>query len=270
VPYLLLKRSPRRWWIYSALAFVPFIVIANIVAPIWIAPLYNKFEPMHDKALEASILSQAGRAGIEGSRVFEVNKSVDTNTLNAYVAGLFNTRRIVIWDTTIKRMTEPELLFVMGHEMGHYVLNHVWKLVALSIASLVLSLYAAYRVSGFIIRRYGGRMGFASLADVASMPLLFALLTAVNFAITPLAFAVVRQYEHEADRFGLEITRANHSAATAFVKMQTDALAIPRPGLLFQMWHGSHPTLGDRIDFVNSYHPWRTGEKLAYGDRFKP
>jgi STE24 endopeptidase len=270
VPYLLLKKSPRRWWLYSGLALVPFVIVANLVAPIWVAPLYNRFEPMHDKALETSILAQASRAGIEGSRVFEVNKSVDTNTLNAYVAGLFNTRRIVIWDTTIRRMTRPELLFVMGHEMGHYVLNHVWKLVALSVVSLIVSLYAAYRLSGAIIRRYGSRMGFASLSDVASMPLLFALLTAVNLAITPVQFAVVRHYEHEADRFGLEITRFNHSAATAFVKLQTDALAIPLPGLLFQMWHGTHPTLGDRIDFANSYHPWHTGEALTYADRFKP
>jgi STE24 endopeptidase len=270
VPYLLLKKSPTRWWLYTAFALIPFIIVANLVAPIWIAPLYNTFEPMHDKALEASILSQADRAGIEGSRVFEVNKSVDTNTLNAYVAGLFNTKRIVIWDTTIKRMNEPELLFVVGHEMGHYVLNHVWKYLALSVVSLIVSLYAAYRLSGGIIRRYGGRMGFASLSDVASMPLLLALLTAVGLATTPLTFALTRHYEHEADRFGLELTRANRSAATAFVKLQTDALAVPRPGLLFQMWHGSHPTLGDRIDFANSYHPWRTGEPLAYDHHFKP
>jgi STE24 endopeptidase len=270
VPYLLLKKSPTRWWLYSGLALLPFIVVANLVAPIWIAPLYNTFEPMHDKALEASILAQATRAGIEGSRVFEVNKSVDTNTLNAYVAGLFNTKRIVIWDTTLKRMTEPELLFVVGHEMGHYVLNHVWKSVALSIVSLIASLYAAYRLSGIIIRRYGARMGFVALSDVASMPLLFALLAGVSLVITPVEFAFTRHYEHEADRFGLEITRASHSAGTAFVKLQTDALAVPRPGVLFQIWHGSHPTLGDRIDFANSYHPWRTGDPLVYADRFKP
>jgi STE24 endopeptidase len=270
VPYLLVKKSPTGWWFYTALALVPFAVVANLVAPIWVAPLYNRFEPMHDKALEASILAQASRAGIEGSRVFEVNKSVDTNTLNAYVAGLFNTKRIVIWDTTIKRMTEAELLFVLGHEMGHYVLNHVWQAMALSIVSLAISLYGAYRFSGAIIRRYGSRMGFGSLSDVASLPLLFALLTAVDLVITPVTFAFTRHYEHEADRFGLELTHANHSAGTAFVNLQTDALAVPRPGLLFQMWHGSHPTLGDRIDFANSYHPWRSGEPLRYGDHFKP
>ena len=125
------RKSPRRWWLYTAAATIPFIVVANLVAPIWIAPLFNKFEPMRDKALEARILALADRAGIEGSRVFEVNKSVDTKTLNAYVAGIWQTKRIVLWDTIIARLDERELLFVMGHEMGHYVLAHVWQLVAL-------------------------------------------------------------------------------------------------------------------------------------------
>ena len=153
VPYLLLRKSPRRWWLYTGLAMIPFIIVGNLVAPIWIAPLFNTFEPMHDKALEARILALADRAGIEGSRVFEVNKSVDTKTLNAYVAGIFSTRRIVLWDTIIKRMTERELLFVMGHEMGHYVLWHMWYLVALSSLLIVASLYAAYRTAGLVIPR---------------------------------------------------------------------------------------------------------------------
>ena len=106
VPYLLLRNSPRRWWLYTAAAAIPFIVIGNLIAPIWIAPLFNKFEPMRDKALETKILRLADRAGIEGSRVFEVNKSVDTKTLNADVAGLWQTKRIVLWDTIIARMDE--------------------------------------------------------------------------------------------------------------------------------------------------------------------
>ena len=269
VPYLLLKKSPRRWWLYSAFALLPFIIVANLVAPIWIAPLFNRFEPMKDRALESHILALADRAGIAGSRVFEVNKSVDTNTLNAYVAGLFGTKRIVIWDTTITRMNEPELLFVVGHEMGHYVLNHIWQMLALSVLSTLVLFYAAYRMSGAVLRRFGNRMGVSTLSDIASLPLLFTLLAVVSFATTPVTIAVSRHFEHEADRFGLEITQTSHSAGTAFVKLQTDALAVPRPGLLFQLWHGSHPTLGDRIDFANAYHPWRSGEPLAYGNRFR-
>jgi Zn-dependent protease with chaperone function len=127
VPYLLLKKSPRRWWLYTGLLAVPFLFIGMLISPIWIDPLFNDFGPMKDKALEAKILALADKAGIEGSRVYEVNKSVDTKAVNAYVTGFINTKRIVLWDTIIAKLNEKELLFVMGHEMGHYVLGHVIK-----------------------------------------------------------------------------------------------------------------------------------------------
>jgi Zn-dependent protease with chaperone function len=269
VPYLLLRKSPRRWWLYSALALIPFIIVGNLVAPIWISPLFNKFEPMQDKALESRILALADRAGIEGSRVFQVNKSVDTKTLNAYVAGLFNTKRIVLWDTIINRMNERELLVVMGHEMGHYVLGHIWQLVALSSVMIMASFYAAYRTAGAVLSRYGRRFGFATLDDFASLPLILLLTNLFALVVTPAQLGFTRHIEHEADRFGLEITQYNHSAATAFVKLQTDVLAVPRPGLLNVLWRQSHPPLGERIDFSNEYHPWREGQPLVYGDRFK-
>ena len=268
VPYLLLRKSPTRWWLYTGVALIPFIVVANLVAPIWIAPLFNTFGPMRDKALETRILTLADRAGIENSRVFEVDKSIDTNTINAYVAGVFNTKRIVLWDTTIRRLNERELMFVMGHEMGHYVLGHVWRLIALSSLAIMLLCYAAHRTVGAVLVRYGARLGFSTLADVASLPLILLLMGVFSFVVTPAALMFTRHIEHEADRFGLEITQTNHSAGTAFVKLQTDALAVPRPGLLNRLWRQSHPPLGERIDFANQYHPWRTAEPLVYGDRF--
>ena len=133
VPYLLLARAPRRWWLYTALLSVPFLFVTVLVKPIWIDPLFNDFGPMKNKALERSILDLASRAGIEGSRVFEVDKSVDTNAVNAYVTGVFGTKRIVLWDTLIARLDEKELLFVMAHEMGHYVLGHVVRSILLSV-----------------------------------------------------------------------------------------------------------------------------------------
>jgi STE24 endopeptidase len=269
VPYLLLRKSPTRWWLYSAVALIPFIVAGNLIAPIWIAPLFNRFGPMHDTALEAKILALADRAGIEGGRVFEVEKSVDTKTLNAYVAGVFNTKRIVLWDTIIARMNERELLFVMGHEMGHFVLGHIWQLLALNTVLLVVLFYGAYRTAGAVLRRYGDRFGFSQMDDFASLPLLLLLISVFSFVAVPAINAATRHIEHEADRFGLEITQFNHSAGTAFVKLQADVLAVPRPGLLNVLWRQSHPPLGDRIDFANAYHPWKEGQPLVYADRFK-
>ncbi len=268
-PYLLLRKSPRRWWLYTGLLAIPFLLVMILIQPIWIAPLFNKFEPMKDKALEASILRLAERAGIEGGRVFEVNKSEDTKRVNAYVAGLGATKRIVLWDTAIAKLDESELLFVMGHEMGHYVLGHIWKLLFFYSILIIAALYAVHRTAGWLINRYKHRFGFDQLADIASLPLLMLLLSIYSFLVMPIALAYSRHIEHEADRFGLEITQSNHAAATAFVKLQTENLAVPRPGLLFKLWREGHPTLGDRVDFCNNYRPWEKNEPLVYGPLFR-
>ncbi|MHB1558252.1 MAG: M48 family metallopeptidase, partial [Isosphaeraceae bacterium] len=131
VPYTLMARAPRTWWLLTTGLYVPFLFVTMLVVPIWIDPLYNKFGPMKDKALERRILALAERAGIEGGRVFEVEKSVDTKAMNAYVTGVFGTKRIVLWDTLIARLDEREVLAVMGHEMGHYVHGDVVRSILL-------------------------------------------------------------------------------------------------------------------------------------------
>jgi len=269
IPYLLLARSPRRWWLYTAMLAVPFIILIQLIAPIWIDPLFNKFGPMKDKTLETQLLQLADRAGIEGGRVFEVAKSEDTKAINAYVNGFGATQRIVLWDTIIKAMDRPQLLAVMGHEMGHYVLKHVWQLMAAAVLSILVLLYAVYRLSGALISRYAPRFGFTALADVASLPLILLLVTTVGLVIEPLTLAFARHVEHEADRFTLELTRDNHALGTALVILQQENLGIPRPGWLYTWFRESHPPLGERIDFSNDYRPWDTGQPLVYADRFK-
>lgn len=269
VPYLLLKRSPRRWWFYTGLLAIPFLTLVILVQPVWIDPLFNKFGPMKNKELEAKILALAERAGIEGSRVYEVAKSEDTKALNAYVTGFGNTKRIVLWDTTIAKLSEEELLFVMGHEMGHYVLGHVWKSILFLSLVMMLTLYVIHRTAGWLINKYGDRFGFSQLSDVASLPLIILLFSLYTFVATPGVLAFTRHNEHESDRFGLEITQKNRPAAEAFVKLQTENLAVPRPHWLVRLWQASHPPLGERIDFCNEYRPWTKGEPLQYGHLFK-
>lgn len=269
IPYLLIARSPRRWWLYTAMAAIPFIVLIQLITPIWIDPLFNKFGPMKDKALETQLLQLADRAGIEGGRVFEVAKSEDTKALNAYVNGFGSTLRIVLWDTITKAMDRPQLLAVMGHEMGHYVLNHIWQLMAVAILSILVLLYAVYRLSGALIARHSARFGFTSLADVASLPLILLLASAVGLVVDPLTLAFARHVEHEADRFTLELTHDNHALGTALVILQQENLAVPRPGRLYTWFRQSHPPLGERIDFSNDYRPWDTGQPLVYADRFR-
>lgn len=269
IPYLLIRRSPRRWWLYTGVLIPPFLFFMMLVQPVFIAPLFNDFGPMQDKALEARILALAERAGIEGSRVFEVNKSVDTKTVNAYVTGFLGTKRIVLWDTLLEKLDDEEVLFVMGHEMGHYVLGHVVRMILLISVLMLGALYVAHRLSGRWIARYEARFGFSELADIASLPLLLLLLNVLSLAVSPAILAYSRHNEHESDRFGLEITRSNHAAATAFVKLQVENLANPRPGWLFKFWRGSHPPIGERVDFMNAYRPWETGEPMRYEHLFR-
>ncbi|HZQ45460.1 MAG TPA: M48 family metallopeptidase [Verrucomicrobiae bacterium] len=270
VPYWLLKKSPRRWWLYAALAMVPFYFFVQLIRPVVVEPMFNQFTPVENKVLEAKILALAERAGIHGSRVYEVKKSVDTKTANAYVTGFLGTKRIVLWDTILKKMDERELLFVMGHEMGHYALGHVVKGILFLSALTLAAFYGVHRTAHFLINRGRGRFGFDELSDIASLPLMALLINVFSLLLTPVGFAYSRHLEHEADRFGLELTHYNHSAASGFVRLQNENLGMPRPGIFYTIWRATHPSIGERIDFFNCYKPWERGEPSKYGQYFQP
>jgi STE24 endopeptidase len=269
IPYRILRASPRRWWLWTGLLAAPFTVLAMIVVPVWVAPLFDRYGPMRDQALEQRIHALAARAGIADSRIYEVSKSDETRQVNAYVTGFGGTKRIVLWDTLVDRMRADEVLFVMGHEMGHFVLRHTLTAILVVTGLSLLSLYLVYRVAGWMLARFGRRFGFDRLDDVASLPLFQLVGGVVVLLASPAPLALSRWQEHEADRFGLEITQNNPAAARAFVRLHDENLAVPRTGPLFKLWRGSHPDLADRIDFANRYRPWARGERLRYGRRFR-
>ena len=226
VPYWLIHRSPRRWWLYTAILSLPVMFFGMLVEPIWVAPLFNRFGPMDDKQLEAQILALADEAGIEGGRVFEVNKSVDTNAVNAYVTGFWSSKRIVLWDTLLAKLNAREVRVVMAHEMGHYVLDHVVLGLLAGFCGILVALYLVYRAANFLLRRY----------QVASVSTAFPMWPRCRYSVAGAGggagddaggLALSRHMEHEADRFALELTRDNHAAATAFVRLQNENLSNP-------------------------------------------
>ncbi len=267
--YLLLKKSPKRWWFYSSIASIAFMFLMTFIQPIWIDPLFSTFGPMKDKRLEKEILDLAAKSGITGARVFEVNKSQDTSTLNAYVVGFGATNRIVLWDTTTKQLTPDQTLFVMGHEMGHYVLHHNWWSLLFFSALSFAVFYLTYKSANFLMKRHAKRFGFHELHNIGSLPLLLLLMSVFLLLASPLSNYVSRLMEHEADRFGLEITQNNEAAAEAFIVLQKKNLANPRPGNVYKIWQGTHPPLAERVEFANSYCPWKRKEPLKYGSHFK-
>jgi Zn-dependent protease with chaperone function len=122
---------------------------------------------------------------------------------------------------------------------------------------ILLGLGLTHLVGTSLIRRFGARWGIDRLSDLAAIPLLIVIGQVVSLALTPIGYAYSRHIEHEADRFALELTRANHTGASSFVVLQRANLSLPRPDLFTRIWRSTHPSLGERIDFCNSYHPWR-------------
>ena len=248
---------------------VPLLAFVSLIGPLWIAPLFNRFGPMQDKVLEARILKLAERAGIEQVRVFEVDKSRVTKTINAYVTGIGRSKRIVLWDTAIAQQEPREVLAEMGHEMGHYVLGHVVKGILVQSLLLLAVLYMVSLSATAMIRRLRHRFAFDRVEDIASVPLMLLLINLFFFVIAPAWMAFSRHQEHEADRFALELTHDNHALGTHLVKLQERNLSIPRPGWFPEWWRATHPSLGDRIDFANAYKPWASGRPTVYGHLFK-
>jgi Zn-dependent protease with chaperone function len=136
------------------------------------------------------------------------------------------------------------------------MLGHVVRSILLSAIVTFVGLFFVDKIGRSLVSRYRDRLGFDKLADVASLPLLIMLIEVAFLVLGPVALAYSRFQEHEADRYALDLTRANHSAGTAFIKMQAENLSNPRPGLIYKILRASHPSIGDRIDFCNDYHPW--------------
>ncbi|MBM4382858.1 MAG: M48 family metallopeptidase [Deltaproteobacteria bacterium] len=270
VPVLLVRKLPRLWWLATGALLVPFVTLVVFVKPIAIDPLTDDFGAMKSPQLEARILALAERAGIEGARVYEVNKSADTNAVNAYVTGFGSTKRIVLWDTLLAKLAPEQVLVVMGHEMGHYVLGHVVRGIVVYSALLTFALLLIHLAASAVVRRRGAKLGLRGLADPAALlPLAMLFAALLGPLLMPAALAYSRHNERESDRFGLEITRDNRACAEAYVAMQASNLGYPRPDAWVQWLRGSHPSLGERIDFCNTYRPWERGEALRYEHLFR-
>jgi STE24 endopeptidase len=249
---LLIIRHFRRWWIVLWLGSIPLIILGVVITPLIIDPLFNKFEPLKDPVLRRDLLDEAARAGIEGGRVYQVDRSKQTKTMNAYVTGLGPSKRIVLWDTLLAKLDHDEILGVMGHEMGHYVLHHLWEGIAFSVAVSFFSFFIAQ----IVYERGLARWGISDKGDPAALPWLLLIATVIGFLLSPVTNGFSRHIEHEADRFGLELTHLNEATASSFVKFSEDSKHDPNPPRFIEWWRYSHPATQRRIDFALSYRPW--------------
>jgi len=266
--YAVIRKSPRRWWLYFWVIAVPITVLGAVAEPLILEPLFFKFTPLANSQphLAERIESVVKRAGLEipQSRMFVMNASSKLKAVNAYASGLGATKRVVVWDTSIQRMTEDEILFVFGHEMGHYVLGHVRNGILFFCGVLLLFLFLAYHILHWMLARWGETWSIRGTYDLASLPALILLLTVFGFLFTPVSNAYSRHLEHQADQYGLEVIHglvpdAPVVAAHAFQVLGEVDLEEPNPSTAVKFWFYNHPPLDERMRFAQTYDPWSEG-----------
>jgi STE24 endopeptidase len=265
--FCIIRRSPRRWWFYFWLVVQPFIVLLIFVAPVILDPMFNTFEPLEktNPQLVDAIEKVTQRGGLEipRSRMFEMKASEKVTTYNAYVTGIGATKRVVVWDNTAHDMTIPETLFVFGHEMGHYVLDHVYKGLAFFSLMTFVGFWLGRKIVLAMLARWRERWHIRGIEDLATLPALLLILAVLSFAAEPIDSAFSRHLEHQADIYGLEVTHGlfpanNLVAASTFQKLGEKSLDYPAPNPLLVFWSYDHPTIQNRIRFVLHYAPWST------------
>ena len=264
--YAVIRRSPRRWWFYFWLAAVPIVVFLMFIEPLAIEPLFFKFEPLAAKqpALVAEIGKVVARGGLEipPDRMYEMNASEKLNSLNAYVAGIGASKRVVVWDNTIRKMTSGQILFVFGHEMGHYVLGHIWIGIAAASLGILVFLFLAYHTMRLALPP-------EAVADWASLPVLLLVLAVFGFLAEPLSSSFSRMLEHNADVYGLEVIHgivpnSAEEAANAFQILGEVSLDDPDPSRFIEFWLYDHPSIAERVRFASQYDPWGAGQPPKY------
>ncbi len=271
--YAVIRKSPRRWWLYFWIISLPLLLFVLFISPYVIDPLFNKYEPLSVKApqLVPELQRVTRRAGQEVApeRMFWMKASDKTIATNASVNGFGASKRIIIWDTTLAQETTDEVLTDFGHEMGHYVLGHVWKGFLFFAEMILVLFYLGYRSIGWLLARSGAAWGVRSLDDWASLPALLLLLTLFGFAADAIGNTFSRFQEHQADIYSLEVTHGivrdpGQAFARSFQIYGETVLVDPDPNPVNVFLFFDHPTVADRIHLGVTYDPWSKDESPQF------
>jgi Zn-dependent protease with chaperone function len=270
----IVRRWPQRYWLGAWLVTVPLMLLSVFGSP-FLEPIFDKFEPLAQEhaGLVAELEKLVARTGtqIPPERMFLMKASEKSNGLNAYVSGMGATKRIVVWDTTAGRIPNDEVLFIFGHESGHYVLHHLPKQMALAAVFFFFLYWGCAWLGGWMARRYGGRWlrrgdeaNENPLATRAGFVILLFAVSMASFVATPLTNAVSRHFEHEADVYGQEaihglVADPQKTAVAAFGALGEAWLEDPEPSPLIEFWLYDHPSVKNRANFAREYDPWANG-----------
>jgi Zn-dependent protease with chaperone function len=262
VLFTLVRRSPRRWWLYAWLLSLPAGFFVTFLSPILLEPMFYSFQPLEKTRpdLVTDLKIVAARAGydVPADRVFEMHAAEKLTSVNAYMTGFGPTRRIVIWDTTMAALTPAQIQSVFAHELGHYALHHIPRSIALGSLLLLLGLLAGGRIVRFIVARYGSRLRIRRLDDWAVLPLALALTVLLTFLSDPLVNGYSRWQERQADIYELKVMSslvpdAGRLSAEVDQIMGEIDLSNPAPNPFIVLWLYTHPPTPDRMHFAQHY-----------------
>jgi len=267
--FWIVEHAPRRWWLIFWIALSPIAIALVYFSPILFDPMFNQFEPLalHHPELSA----QLQHMGVPAGRQFLMKASAKVTTPNAYVTGLFGSKRVVVWDTSLTpgQPVSPEVLWTVGHECGHYVLNHVRNGVFMMLTSLPLVLYLSYRFLQVMLARFGARWRIPSQHDWGALAVLLLAYTLLNSIQEPISNTISRHIEHAADIYGEEAIHGLVPDPQSAVKNACDnmgqrVLEDPNPTPFEEFWTYNHPATGRRAAFGKAYNPWAPGMEPKY------
>jgi STE24 endopeptidase len=245
VLYAVIRRAGERWWLWGTVTAVGLLALIIMVGPVWIDPLFNTYKPVQDGAVKSAVLAMARADGVPANDVYEFDASRQTTRVSANVAGLFGSASVRLNDNLLRRSSLPEIRAVMGHELGHYVMNHIYKMVMEFAAVLLAGFLFAQWAMDRLLARWGSHLGLQGVGDVASLPLFAAVLSTFMFLATPVLNTLIRTQEVEADRFGLNLAREPHGEAEVDLKLTE--YRKPDPGPIEEFIFFDHPSTRFRI-----------------------
>lgn len=244
--YAAIRRAREAWWIWGAGLAIAFNIVAAVIWPVFVAPLYNHYSPLPDSPLKAQILSLARANDVPAANVWLVDASRQSNRVSANVSGFLGTARISLNDNLLKQGTPDEVLAALGHEMGHYVMGHVTRDILMF--GLVIILGFAFTNWGYLLMLefFGGQWQVRKVSEVAGLPLLVAMASVFLFLAAPLTNSITRTAEQQADIFGLDAVRKPDAFATTILKLSTYRKL--EPGKWEEMIFYDHPSGRTRIE----------------------
>jgi STE24 endopeptidase len=243
--YAVIRKLPKTWWLWGSAVAILFLIFQIAIGPTYLEPVFNKFYPLAESPLKQRILSLARANGIPVEQVYEFDASKQTTKMSAHVSGIAGSAQISLNDNLINRASPEEVEAVIGHEMGHYVLNHVYKGVLAFGVLVVIGFAFMSWAFGRVTLKFGERWGFRDVADIAGLPLLVALFSVYGFALTPLFNTITRSMEAEADAFGLNAARQPDGAAQAALHLAE--YRKMQPGPVEEVVFFDHPSGWNRI-----------------------